>query len=92
MPMRLLAVADVYEALTSARPYRAAMRSEQALAIIRRESPQALDDEAASALAGLVHDPGAPPGGGHVGDPEDDAARGEEVLDRRGAGLVGEDA
>jgi HD-GYP domain-containing protein (c-di-GMP phosphodiesterase class II) len=83
MSMRLLAVADVYEALTSERPYRAAMRSEQALAIIRREAPQALDDAAASTLGELVHDP-ATPAGGPLGHPQDDAARVEAVLDRGG--------
>jgi HD-GYP domain-containing protein (c-di-GMP phosphodiesterase class II) len=82
MPMRLLAVADVYEALTSERPYRAALRSEQALEIIRVESPHALDQAAAGALASLAHDPGAPAGVGPIGHPEDDAARVEEVLDR----------
>ena len=50
MPMRLLAVADVYEALTSERPYRAAMRSEEAMAIIRVEAPHHLDQDAAMAL------------------------------------------
>jgi HD-GYP domain-containing protein (c-di-GMP phosphodiesterase class II) len=79
MPMRLLAVADVYEALTSERPYRAAMRSDQALEIIRVESPHALDQDAAAALASLAHDPGAL---GPVGHPEEDAVRVEEVLDR----------
>jgi HD-GYP domain-containing protein (c-di-GMP phosphodiesterase class II) len=91
MPMRLLAVADVYEALTSERPYRAAMRSEQALQIIRDDSPQALDDVVASALASLVHDPGAPDGAGPVGHPEEDAARVEEVLDRARAPVAGDD-
>ena len=43
MPMRVLAVADVYEAVTSERPYRAAMSSEQALAILRAEVPARLD-------------------------------------------------
>jgi HD-GYP domain-containing protein (c-di-GMP phosphodiesterase class II) len=79
MPMRLLAVADVYEALTSERPYRAALRSEQALDIIRVES-HALDQDAAAALAGLAHDPGAL---GPVGHFDGDAERVEEVLDRR---------
>jgi HD-GYP domain-containing protein (c-di-GMP phosphodiesterase class II) len=83
MPMRLLAVADVYEALTSERPYRAAMRSDQALEVIRVESPHALDQDAAAALAGLAHDPGAPVGHGPGGHGEDDAERVEEVLDRR---------
>ena len=87
MPMRMLAVADVYEALTSERPYRAAMRSEQALAIIRIESPHALDQEAAAALATLAHDPAAPAGivAAHPGD---DAVRVEEVLDRDGAPVM----
>jgi HD-GYP domain-containing protein (c-di-GMP phosphodiesterase class II) len=83
MPMRLLAVADVYEALTSERPYRAAMRSEQALEIIRVESPHALDQDAAAALANLAHDPGAPGGPGPAGHGDDDAERVEGVLDRR---------
>jgi HD-GYP domain-containing protein (c-di-GMP phosphodiesterase class II) len=81
-PMRLLAVADVYEALTSERPYRAAMTSEKALQIIRAEAPHALDRDAADALAGLAHDPGAPPGIAPREHPEEDAARVEEVLDR----------
>jgi hypothetical protein len=59
------------------------MRSEQALAIIRREAPQALDDAAASTLGELVHDP-ATPAGGPLGHPQDDAARVEAVLDRGG--------
>jgi HD-GYP domain-containing protein (c-di-GMP phosphodiesterase class II) len=87
MPMRLLAVADVYEALTSERPYRAAMRSEQALEIIRREAPRALDDVAASALASLVHDPGAPAGAGPVTHPEEV----EDVLDRPRAPVARDD-
>jgi len=86
MQMRLLAVADVYEALTSERPYRAAMHSHDALQIIRADAPQALDQEAAAALAGLVHDSDASGPVGH----EDDAVRVEEVLDRPRA-PVGED-
>jgi HD-GYP domain-containing protein (c-di-GMP phosphodiesterase class II) len=78
MPMRLLAVADVYEAMTSERPYRAAMRSERAVQVMRAETPWALDETAVSALAGLVHDPGAPPGLGPATHPEEV----EEVLDR----------
>jgi HD-GYP domain-containing protein (c-di-GMP phosphodiesterase class II) len=81
-PMRLLAVADVYEALTSERPYRAAMSSEDALRIIRADAPHALDRDAADALAGLAHDPGAPAGIAPREHPEEDAARVEEVLDR----------
>jgi HD-GYP domain-containing protein (c-di-GMP phosphodiesterase class II) len=81
-PMRLLAVADVYEALTSERPYRRAMTSEEALRIIRAEAPHALDRDAADALAALAHDPGTPPGIAPREHPEEDAARVEEVLDR----------
>jgi HD-GYP domain-containing protein (c-di-GMP phosphodiesterase class II) len=81
--MRLLAVADVYEALTSERPYRHAMSSEEALRIVRGEAPHALDGDAADALAGLAHDPAAPADLAPRAHPEEDAARVEEVLDRR---------
>ena len=37
-PARILAVADVFEALTADRPYRAAMPLEQALAIVREQA------------------------------------------------------
>jgi putative nucleotidyltransferase with HDIG domain len=50
MPMRLLAVADVYEALTSDRPYRAALSSDEALRIMRADVPARLDVEAFTAL------------------------------------------
>jgi HD-GYP domain-containing protein (c-di-GMP phosphodiesterase class II) len=49
-PARLLAVADVYEALTSARPYRPARSSQEALTIIRDDVPERLDAEAVAAL------------------------------------------
>jgi HD-GYP domain-containing protein (c-di-GMP phosphodiesterase class II) len=48
--MRVLAIADVYEALTADRPYRAAMPAERALAIIRAETPGKLDAGALAAL------------------------------------------
>jgi HD-GYP domain-containing protein (c-di-GMP phosphodiesterase class II) len=60
-PMRLLAVADVYEALTSARPYRAALSSDAALAILRDDVPDRFDPEACAllerVLAGEVTEP-----------------------------------
>jgi HD-GYP domain-containing protein (c-di-GMP phosphodiesterase class II) len=56
LPMRLLAVADVYEALTSARPYRHAMSSGDALAVVRSEVPYRLDPEAFAALERLLGD------------------------------------
>ncbi len=54
LPMRVLAVADVYEALTATRPYRAALPVEQALAIIARDVPHSLDAQVVAALRGLV--------------------------------------
>ena len=54
MPMRLLAVADVYEAITSRRPYRPARTSDDALAIIRTDVPARLDGEAFAALERLL--------------------------------------
>ena len=50
MPMRVLAVADVYEALTAERPYRPAWSSERALEIMRLDVPQRLDHDAFDAL------------------------------------------
>ena len=48
--MRLLALADVYEALTSERPYRRAMTSDEALEIIRADVPARLDPDAFAVL------------------------------------------
>jgi putative nucleotidyltransferase with HDIG domain len=47
---RILAVVDVYDALTSNRPYRPAFSSEKALEIIRGESGQQFDPEIIQAL------------------------------------------
>jgi HD-GYP domain-containing protein (c-di-GMP phosphodiesterase class II) len=55
-PMRMLAVADVYEALTSQRPYRPAMTSAEALALMRAEVPERLDGEVFAALERLLAD------------------------------------
>jgi HD-GYP domain-containing protein (c-di-GMP phosphodiesterase class II) len=54
MPMRVLAVADVYEALTAERPYRPAFTVERALEIMRLEVPRQLDRDAFSALEMLL--------------------------------------
>jgi putative nucleotidyltransferase with HDIG domain len=51
---RIVAVADVYEALTAERPYRAAMSTEQALEIMRREVGEHLAGDAVEALAQTV--------------------------------------
>jgi HD-GYP domain-containing protein (c-di-GMP phosphodiesterase class II) len=78
MPMRLLAVADVYEALTSDRPYRSALTSDDALAVMRADVPARLDGEAFWALERLLCErTGAPPElRGRSG-----AQRAEAVLD-----------
>ena len=54
LAMRVLAVADVYEALTASRPYRPALAEDEALATIRREVPQRLDPDAYEALETVI--------------------------------------
>jgi HD-GYP domain-containing protein (c-di-GMP phosphodiesterase class II) len=54
MPMRVLAVADVYEALTAERPYRRALSEEQALEIMRSDVPARLDADAYGALQTVI--------------------------------------
>jgi putative nucleotidyltransferase with HDIG domain len=50
VPMRVLAVADVYESLTSHRPYRPAFAPEMALSLMRPDVPERLDPDAFAAL------------------------------------------
>ena len=50
LPMRVLAVADVFEALTADRPYRGPLPTEEALAIIRADAGTKLCPTACSAL------------------------------------------
>lgn len=52
--MRILAVADIYEALTAHRPYRDGMPLEKAMGIIRSDTPHKLDDDAVAALEAWV--------------------------------------
>ncbi len=54
LPMRVLAVADIYEALTADRPYRTPLPVEDALAIIDRDVPGKLDPDARWALGVYV--------------------------------------
>jgi HD-GYP domain-containing protein (c-di-GMP phosphodiesterase class II) len=54
MPMRVLAVADVFSALTADRPYRPAYSSDRALELMRADVPQRLDGDAFAALEMLV--------------------------------------
>jgi putative nucleotidyltransferase with HDIG domain len=56
LPMRVLAVADVYEALTADRPYRPAMAVHEALAIIDRDVPERLDADVRQALETYLTD------------------------------------
>jgi len=56
-PMRVLAVADVYEALTAERPYREALSHETAMEILRRDAAWALDGDAVAALEAFVAGP-----------------------------------
>lgn len=55
---RILAVADIYEALTVDRPYRGALSHEEALAIVERDAGPRLDARVVEALAGEA--PGLP--------------------------------
>jgi HD-GYP domain-containing protein (c-di-GMP phosphodiesterase class II) len=77
VPMRVLAVADVYEALTSPRPYRPAMSSAEALEVMRPDVPSRLDGDAFAALTAVLGErrPEAPAAV--------DALRAETVLSRR---------
>jgi HD-GYP domain-containing protein (c-di-GMP phosphodiesterase class II) len=81
VPMRVLAVADVYEALTSERPYRPAMSSAVALEVMRPDVPARLDRAAFDALEAVLEErlPETPAAQAAV----DDAVRAEAVLGRR---------
>jgi HD-GYP domain-containing protein (c-di-GMP phosphodiesterase class II) len=57
LPSRVLAVADVAEALSAERPYRAALGPDEVLAIMAREAGTTLDAEAFEALVTLMTDP-----------------------------------
>ena len=51
LPSRVLAVADVYDALAARRPYREALPLETVLGIMRKDAGQALDGACVEALA-----------------------------------------
>jgi putative nucleotidyltransferase with HDIG domain len=51
LPARILAVADIYAALTAKRPYRDALPLEKVLSIMRKDAPKALDPDCLEALA-----------------------------------------
>lgn len=52
---RILAVADVYDALAAKRPYRDAMPREEVFALMRKDAPHALDAECLEALIQAGH-------------------------------------
>ncbi len=54
LPSRILAVADVYDALSADRPYHKALPKEKALDNLREESATKLDPESVALLEGLV--------------------------------------
>jgi putative nucleotidyltransferase with HDIG domain len=53
MPSRVIAVADVYDALSAKRPYRDALPREQVFSIIEKDVPRALDAECFEALKSI---------------------------------------
>jgi HD-GYP domain-containing protein (c-di-GMP phosphodiesterase class II) len=55
-PARILAVADVFDALTADRPYRAAMPLDQALSIVREDAGSALCPAAVAGLEAALGD------------------------------------
>jgi HD-GYP domain-containing protein (c-di-GMP phosphodiesterase class II) len=65
MPARILAVADIYEAVTETRAYRVGLSSGEALQILRAQAAFRLDADAIEALAAAVavEPPAAEPNG-----------------------------
>ncbi|MEX0776509.1 MAG: HD domain-containing phosphohydrolase [Phycisphaeraceae bacterium] len=59
LPARVFAVADVYDALTNDRPYRAALPHREALAMIRQETGRAFDPVVVSAFVAAVLEAGS---------------------------------
>lgn len=58
--MRILAVADIFDALTATRPYRAALPPERVQAILAHEAGGALDPDCVAAASALLERPEAP--------------------------------
>jgi len=58
LPCRILAIADAYDAMTSDRPYRGAMTSEEALAELRRCAGTQFDPELVDRFIRALHETG----------------------------------
>jgi len=54
MESRIITVADIYDALTADRPYRAAMSSEKAMSILQEEVGSAVDEQCFKALEAVI--------------------------------------
>lgn len=61
LEMRILTVADIFDALTAARPYRDAMPHEKAMELLEKEAGIGLDTEVVRAAAQLTLSPTATP-------------------------------
>jgi HD-GYP domain-containing protein (c-di-GMP phosphodiesterase class II) len=55
-PARILAVADVFEALSADRPYRPPLSDAEALAIVQQEAGRRLCADTTTALGGVLAD------------------------------------
>jgi HD-GYP domain-containing protein (c-di-GMP phosphodiesterase class II) len=53
LPVRILVVADIFDALTAKRPYRDALPMEKVLSMLMKETPHALDARCVEALVDL---------------------------------------
>ena len=60
LPARILAVADVYDALHSKRPYRDSLPTEKVFQLMRGEAPHALDAACVEALIAAKTNPACP--------------------------------
>lgn len=56
MESRIITVADIYDALTADRPYRAAMSSEKAMSILQEEVGSAVDEQCFRALQAVIEE------------------------------------
>jgi putative nucleotidyltransferase with HDIG domain len=60
LPARIFTVVDVYDALTSGRPYRRAMSDEQAIAILRAQNGKVFDPKVVAQFIEIVTSPNPP--------------------------------